>query len=501
MSAGDRPSSEWAEINDLFHRALEQPPAERDAFVRKAAGGRPTIIREVLSLLSSHERAETFIEQPAVNADALMAAAGADPLVGQRLGHYQIRRLLGEGGMGIVYLADDTRLGREVALKAVRAQFADDPARRARFEREAQAAAVLTHPGIATVYALEEFDGRLFISSEYVAGETLRTELGRGPLSGTRVLETAIGIAQPLAAAHARGLVHRDLKPENVIRTPEGAIKILDFGLARLQDRQSRDQAITTAGTLLGTPAYMSPEQIRATDLDFRSDLFSFGIVVYELATGVNPFTGGDPASTIARILEVEPARLAERVPVSSANTAGLGALTRVVTTCLQKDRNARYRSTRELEAALDAARGAGVAALEAAQPTTWWWQFHQGLASLAYFLLLIPLAVARTWVPGPLAVAILVAGFIAALVAGTLRLHLWFTVRKYPYEWRAQRDRTVLWIRVADFVFAGALAASALTLLPSHIEMALVLIGAAVLVVLAFAVMEPATERAAFGP
>ena len=316
----------------------------------------------MLSLLSSHERAETFIEQPAVNADALMAAAGADPLVGQRLGHYQIRRLLGEGGMGIVYLADDTRLGREVALKAVRAQFADDPARRARLEREAQAAAALTHPGIATVYALEEFDGRLFISSEYVAGETLRTELGRGPLSGTRLLETAIGIAQPLAAAHARGVVHRDLKPENVIRTPEGAIKILDFGLARLQDRQSRDQAITTQGTLLGTPAYMSPEQIRATDVDFRSDLFSFGIVVYELATGVNPFTGGDPASTIARILEVEPARLAERVPVSSANTAGLGALTRVVTTCLQKDRNARYRSTRELEAALDAARGAGAA-------------------------------------------------------------------------------------------------------------------------------------------
>ena len=295
--------------------------------------------------------------------DALMAAAGADPLVGQRLGHYQIRRLLGEGGMGIVYLADDTRLAREVALKAVRAQFADDPVRRARLEREAQAAAALTHPGIATVYALEEFDGRLFISSEYVAGETLRTELGRGPLSGTRLLETAIGIAQPLAAAHARGLVHRDLKPENVIRTPEGAIKILDFGLARLQDRQSRDQAITTQGTLLGTPAYMSPEQIRATDVDFRSDLFSFGIVVYELATGVNPFAGGDPASTIARILEVEPARLAERVPVSSANTAGLGALTRVVTTCLQKDRNARYQSTRELEAALDAARGAGGAA------------------------------------------------------------------------------------------------------------------------------------------
>ena len=499
MSSGDRPSSDWAEINELFHRALERPLAEREAFVRNAAGGRPEIVSEILSLLSSHERAETFIEQPAVNADALMAAAGADPLVGRRLGHYQIRRLLGEGGMGIVYLADDTRLGREVALKAVRAQFADDAARRARLEREAQAAAALTHPGIATVYALEEFDGRLFIASEYVAGETLRTELGRGPLSGTRLLETAIGIAHPLAAAHSRGLVHRDLKPENVIRTPEGAIKILDFGLARLQDRRSHDQAITTEGTLLGTPAYMSPEQIRATDLDFRSDLFSFGIVVYELATGVNPFTGGDPASTIARILEVEPARLADRVPVSSANTAGLGALTRVVTTCLQKDRNARYRSTRELEAALDAARGASVP-VPPSKPTTWWWQFHQGLASLAYFLLLIPLAVARTWVPGPLAVAILVAGLVAALVAGTLRLHLWFTVRKYPDEWRTQRDRTALWIRVADVLFAAALAASALTLLPSHIEMALVLIGAAVLVVLAFAVMEPATERAAFG-
>jgi serine/threonine protein kinase len=501
VSSGERPAGNWAEINDLFHRALEQPPADRHAFVHQAASG-PTIAREVLSLLSSHEGAETFIEQPAVNANELMAAAGADPLVGQRLGHYQIRRLLGEGGMGVVYLADDTRLGREVALKAVRERFGDDPSRRARLEREAQAAAALTHSGIATVYALEEFDGRLFIASEYVAGETLRSELGRGPLPGARLLDTAIGIARPLAAAHARGLVHRDLKPENVIRTVEGAIKILDFGLARLQDRQSRDQAITTEGTLLGTPAYMSPEQIRGSDVDFRSDLFSFGILVYELATGVNPFTGGDPASTIARILEAEPARLAERVPVSSANTPGLGALTHVVATCLQKDRNARYRSTRELEAALDAALHGGTSVAPLPAPAnTWWWQFHQGLASLAYFLLLIPLSYARTWVPGPIGLAFLVVGFIAALTAGTLRLHLWFIVRSYPTEWRTQRDRTSRWIHFGDIAFAGALAAAALMVLATHTEMAIVLIGAAVLVVLAFTVMEPATERAAFGP
>jgi eukaryotic-like serine/threonine-protein kinase len=497
VSAGDRPPGNWAEINDLFHRALEQPPAYRDSFVRKSASN-PAILREVLALLSSHERAETFMERPAVNADELMAAANADPLVGRRLGQYQIRSVIGEGGMGVVYLADDTRLGRAVALKAVREQFADDPSRRTRLEREAQAAAALTHAGIATVYALEEFDGRLFIASEYVAGETLRSELGRGPLSGTRLLETAIGIAQPLAAAHARGLVHRDLKPENVIRTHDGAIKILDFGLARLQDARSRDQAITTEGTLLGTPAYMSPEQIRATEVDFRSDLFSFGVVVYELATGVNPFTGGDPASTIARILELEPARMAERVPVSSANTAGLGALTQVVATCLQKDRNARYRSTRELEAALDAARGASVPVLPST-PDTWWWQFHQALASLAYFLLLIPLSYARTWVPGPIGLAFLVAGFIAALTAGTLRLHLWFTVRSYPMEWRTQRDRTALWMRAGDVGFAASLIVAAMTILQTHTEMAIVLIGAAVLVVLAFTVMEPATERAAF--
>jgi serine/threonine protein kinase len=500
VTSEGRSAGEWAEINDLFHRALEQPASERDAFVRQAAGSRESIRREVLSLLASHERADTFIERSAVTADALLAATGQDPRVGQQLGHYQITRLLGEGGMGIVYLADDTRLGRVVALKAVRDQFADDPGRRARLQREAQAAAALTHPGIATVYALEEFEGRLYIASEYVPGETLRTELGRGPLAGARLLETAIGIARPLAAAHARGLVHRDLKPENVIRTPDGVIKILDFGLARLQDRQSHEQTITTAGTLLGTPAYMSPEQIRAADVDFRSDIFSFGIVVYELATGVNPFTGADPASTIARILEAEPARLADRVPVSSAHTAGLGALTQIVTTCLQKDRSARYRSTRELEAALDAACGASVP-VPPVKPTAWWWQFHQALASLAYFLLLVPLSVARTWVPGPLGLSFLLVGFIAALTAGTLRLHLWFTVRSYPEEWRAQRDRTALWIRAADVAFAAALGAGALAILTTHTEMAMVLTGAVVLVVLAFTFIEPATERAAFGP
>ena len=491
-------ASAWATINNLFHRALEHPPADRAAFVRHECAGQDDVVREVLSLLASHDRAHDFIERSAVSAEQLLEAGGVDPRVGRQVGHYAVRQVLGEGGMGVVYLAHDTRLGRSVALKALKPRSPGDTTRHARLHQEAQAAATLTHPGVAAVYALEEIGGDLFIVSEYVPGQTLRAELLQGPLDARVLLETAVGIARPLAAAHARGLVHRDLKPENVMRTPDGAIKILDFGLALSPAAAAAAAPAAFDERRLGTPAYMSPEQARGEVLDARSDQFSFGTVVYELATGTNPFAGIDVASTVARILDATPASLAERVPVGSARMPGLGALAHIVDTCLRKDPSQRYQRTDDLTAALVDAQSADAGPTPSHQ-TTWWWQFHQGAASLAYLLLLIPLWLTHGRLPYDAGVALFTLGLIGALAASTLRLHLWFAVRSYPAEWRRQRLRTAAGLLTADVVFAGALLLAGLGLLGSRTELGLVLIGAAVLVLLSFTVIEPATERAAF--
>jgi hypothetical protein len=293
--------------------------------------------------------------------------------------------------------------------------------------------------------------------------------------------------------------VHRDLKPENVMRTPDGAIKILDFGLA-LSPATSPAAAPTASDERrLGTPAYMSPEQARGEALDARSDLFSFGTVVYELATGTNPFAGIDVASTVARILDATPASLTERVPVSSAHMPGLRALAHIVDTCLRKDPSERYQRTDDLTAALVDAQSAD-AGPTPSHRTTWWWRFHQAAASLAYLLLLIPLWLTHGSIPYHAGVALFTLGLIGALAAATLRLHLWFAVRSYPAEWRRQRLRTAPGLLTADVVFVGTLLLAGLGLLGSRTELGLVLVGAAVLVLLSFAVIEPATERAAFG-
>jgi predicted Ser/Thr protein kinase len=499
----------------VFHRALDEAPEARAAFVEAACAGDDALRDEVRSLLAAHDAAGHFIEQSTISAADLFDLADTDAasLVGREIGHYRVKRVLGEGGMGIVYLAEDTRLGRSVALKAVAPRFTSDPARRERLIREARAAAGLTHPGIATVYALEEFGDQLYIAGEYVPGETLRSELDRGPLSPARVIDTAIGIARALAAAHDRGVVHRDLKPENVMRTPGGEVKILDFGLARFRDLPQALATLTGDGTLLGTPAYMSPEQIRGEAVDFRSDLFSLGIVLYELASGAHPFAGSDPASTIARILEAQPRRLALVAPEASG-AAALGPLEAIITICLRKPADARYRSTHEFITALEAARTAAASGLPApsgrastdaasasARHPLWWWQFHQAAASLGYGVLLAPLWLVHEWRPGRMALLLFLGGLVAALVASTLRLHLWFAVRSYPGEWAAQRQSTAPWIRLADTAFAAALLAGSALVLATHASVAVLLVGAAVAVVLSALVIEPATTRAAFTP
>ncbi len=498
--------AEWSRINALFHETIAQPPAERDAFLDKACAGDRALRDEVASLIASHETAGEFIEQPAAMAPDATLPSTPD---GVTLGHYRILGVLGEGGMGVVYLAEDTRLGRNVALKALAPRFTSDPVRRERLRREARAAAALTNTGIATVYALEEFDEHVFIAGEYVPGETLRDEMARGPLEAAQVLATGLALARALEAAHDHGIVHRDLKPENVMRTPTGDIKILDFGLARMPDPGEPRTPITGDGAVLGTPAYMSPEQIRGRAIDFRSDLFSLGVLLYELATGASPFAGSDPASTIARILETEPPRLIDRAPAPGPGSPVLTDLDRIISRCLQKSPDARYQTTRALVEDLERARaGRPSGSLtqhssplgQPARPdrSVWWWQFHQAAASAGYLVMVPPLWLAHTWIGPPLGVWTFLTGLVGSLLATTLRLHLWFTVRETPSELADQRARSAPWIRMGDWLFVGALVAAAALTLDPHTEGAALFVVAAVGSVVAFAIIEPATSRAA---
>ena len=444
----------WHQVSDLFHRALECDPDRRRAFVEESCGDDPSLRDEVTSLLAFHEQSDGLSGSAThlVASDASTESSAS--LVGHTLNQYQVTKKLGEGGMGIVYLADDTRLGRPVALKALARQFTQDGERRERLRREARAAAVLSHPGIATVYALEEFDDDLYIVTEYVPGDTLRTEIARGPLPIGPVLTTGVEIARALAAAHRQGVIHRDLKPENVIRTPDGTVKVLDFGLARIDgpaDVVSRTR-LTEPGAILGTPGYISPEQLRGSRVDFRADLFSFGVMLYELASGVHPFTSSNPASTIARVLESAPPDIVELSPSCPP------ALDALVHKCLEKDPERRHASTQELVEALEqlrrdvagsasSARSAPVAAAEqvtsgARADPVWWWQFHQVVVGIVYYLMLIPMWSIRAQTSGSVGALLFFSAVAAVGVAATLRFNLWFTSRFYRNELNAQRGR-----------------------------------------------------------
>ena len=411
--------------------------------------------------------------------------------------------------MGVVYLADDTRLGRQVALKALGASFAKNDERRERLRREARAAAGLSHPGIATVYALEEFDDSLYIVSEYVPGKTLRDEVATGPLPVKALLTTAVEIARALAAAHHQAVVHRDLKPENVIRTGEGRVKVLDFGLAYVGNAGDTTSTtrLTEPGSVLGTPGYISPEQLRGINVDFRTDLFSFGVLLYELTSGAHPFTSSNPASTIARVLEAEPPDVKELSPDCPPQ------LEQVIRRCLQKEPTQRYASTTELVEALELLRRdvadtpsrPASATVKREPPAAksklsplWWWQFHQVVVGLVYYLTLIPMWTVRKEVPewG----ALLFFSTVAVVgVAATLRFHLWFTSRFTRAELAAQRDR-VFWItRIADCVFVLLHLGAGAAMANSEVALTALLVGIAVGSFIAFLVIEPATTRAAF--
>lgn len=502
----DRPPlspEEWAKVNDLFHRALRLPSSDRTTFLAEHCS-QPRLQSEVTTLLAAHERATGFMERPAASP---WAESGADdPLVGRTVGHYEVTRRIGAGGMGVVYEAKDTRLGRVVALKALAPQFTHDPSRRERLKREAQATAGLNHPGIATVFALEQIDSEMYLVTEFVPGETLRDQLARGPLPLHRVLDVGVAVARALAAAHDHGVIHRDLKPENVMAVPGGGVKILDFGLARLRNQTSAGPALTGDGTILGTPAYMSPEQIRGQAVEGRSDVFALGVLLFELATGRHPFAGSDSASTLALILEADPHPWPD-LTASGSVRPELRDLAEIVRRCLQKRPEDRYSSAESIAESLEYLRR-GSDASWAPRPMMpvlaaaafWWWKFHQVSTSAIYALVLVPLWFSHHWLPDATSLTLFLAGAMAVATAIVLRLHLLFTASTLPSEFARQRAHARLWLRVSDAAVVGVLATAGARLLPSRATVGVVLIAAATVILLAATVIEPATSRAALG-
>lgn len=483
----------WARIADLFERALSVREADRAAWLVAVSGNDTTLHDEVASLLRVHQHADGFISTPAA-----LPPPDERPLPGGvAIGPYRVERVIGAGGMGVVYLAVDSRLGRQVAVKMVAPASGGDDVRIERLRREARVAASLAHPNIATVFALEEYDGRLYMVSEYVAGETLRERLARGPVALAEAIATVTTVARALADAHVRGIVHRDLKPENIVRTPEGVIKILDFGLAMTSDRH--EAPLTGDGAALGTPAYMSPEQIRGVGVDARSDQFAIGVLLYELVTGRHPFLARSPAATLARILEATP----DPLPVTAADDDGLmDRLNGVVNRCLQKRADQRYSDTAALAAALArlSQPSSTPAPSTSGRDARWWWQFHQAAVAAAYALLLIPLWRLRHLLGTEVGVPLFLVALVAAVAAGALRLHLWFAARQYPDQWLTQHRDARRWVRTADVVFAALLLVEGVIAARTDDPSAPLLVAAATAVTVAFLVIEPATTRAAHG-
>jgi serine/threonine-protein kinase len=337
----------------LYDEALEIDPESRADFLDRECGEDGELRREVESLLAAHDEVGDYFHSPALEVAAGLVTKPQNlSLMGRSLSHYRVLRLIGAGGMGEVFLAEDRRLGRKVALKMLPKEFTEDQERVKRFEQEARAASALNHPNIVTIYEVGQIDGRHFIATEYIEGHTLRGRLSGGQVGVREAVEVATQMAQALAAAHEAGIVHRDIKPENVMVRRDGLVKVLDFGLAKLAEKprgSAGPEATTevgvrsTPGLVMGTLSYMSPEQARGERLDHRTDIFSLGIVIYEMVAGQSPFAATSGAETLAAILD------REAKPLSQCAQDVPDELVVIVEKALRKKREDRYQTAEEI--------------------------------------------------------------------------------------------------------------------------------------------------------
>jgi len=340
-------------IKEIFHGALDCQPDKVSAFLEAACQGDEVLRYEVDAFLTAHQHAGNFIEAPVAGLAANIIEKGqAGLLIGQPIGHYKISESIGTGGMGEVYLAIDITAGRKAALKLLPARFTGDAERLKRFQQEARAVVGLNHPNILTVYEIGQDHSIHYIASELIEGETLRERLTRGRMQLSEAVDIAIQVASALAAAHRAGIVHRDIKPENIMLRPDGYVKVLDFGIAKLAEQEvpvtiPRDEALllveTNLGSVLGTVRYMSPEQACGGQVDKSTDIWSLGVVLYEMVTGHVPFTGDTPSEVMSAILEKEPPPLTNYVAHTPAE------LQQIISKTLRKDREQRYHNAHEL--------------------------------------------------------------------------------------------------------------------------------------------------------
>jgi eukaryotic-like serine/threonine-protein kinase len=346
----------WENLKEIFHAAVALAPHERAAYLDRACDGNLSLQEAVESLIKSHEETSNFVDMPAYQAAAKMLVAGLEFKSGQTLAHYKLLSPLGEGGMGKVYLAEDTKLHRKVALKFLTRSFTKDQERLHRFEQEARAASALNHPNILTIHEIGEVEGHRFISTEFIEGQTLRERL-RSSLELDDALDIAIQVASALVAAHRDNIVHRDIKPENImIRRYDGLVKVLDFGLAKMSvprgvangsiDREAETliRANTAPGVVMGTVAYMSPEQARGDTVDERTDIWSLGVVLYEMIAGCSPFAAGTSNEVISAILSKE-----KPSPLVRYSRLVPERLEEIVEKALTKNRDERYQTSKDL--------------------------------------------------------------------------------------------------------------------------------------------------------
>ena len=346
----------WKLIDDLLDAALEMPHERREEFLTNKCGGDDDLKREVISLLEAQKATDDFLENSAMNLMAKEIAQERTEIfsfVGRKFGTYEIEKQIGAGGMGEVYLARDTKLNRKIALKILPPEFIADAERIKRFEREARTISALNHPYIVTVYDVGATDGINYIATEYVEGETVRELINRG-VNLKQTLSVISQTCEALSAAHAAKIVHRDIKPENIMLRSDGFVKVLDFGLAKLVGQTELQQSLsnyTLKGVIIGTPAYMSPEQVSDEKIDHRTDLWSVGVVLFEMLTGVNPFKGDSKQATFQKILSAEPPLVSELNPKLPAE------LDPILSKALEKDADVSYQTASDIRADLKRVR------------------------------------------------------------------------------------------------------------------------------------------------